>query len=56
MKNECSRVPWNEWPEEMTDMESDTYGNRRNNNQLETVLDDIEGRIITLNISKFKSG
>ena len=55
MKNQYSRVPWNEWPKEMTDMESDTYGNRRNNNQLEVVLDDIGERIITLNISKFES-
>lgn len=55
MKKEYSRIPWDEYPEAVTDMEAGIDGKRRNNNHIDVALDDFDERIITIDASKFES-
>lgn len=55
MKKEYSRILWDEWPEDVTDMEAGAHGKRKNNNHFDITVDDIDERIITLDTSKFES-
>lgn len=54
MKKEYSRIPWDEYPENVTDMECGDDGKRRNNHT-DISLDDIDERIIILDTSKFEN-
>lgn len=54
MKKEHSRIPWDEWPEAVTDMEVGADGKRRSNHT-DISLDDIDDRIIILDTSKFEN-
>lgn len=54
MKKEYSGISWNEWPEDVTDMEADADGKHRNNH-IDISIDEIDKRIITLDTSKFES-
>lgn len=54
MKKEYSRIPWDEWPEAVTDMEAGVDGKRRNNH-MDVALGDIDERVITIDTTKFQS-
>lgn len=54
MKKEYSRIPWDEWPEAVTDMEAEVDGKRRDSH-MDVALGNIDERVITLDASKFES-
>lgn len=54
MKKEYSRISWDKWPDNVTDMEADA-GGKRINNHMDISLDEIDKRIITIDTSKFEN-
>ncbi len=55
MKKEYLRIPWDDYPEAVTDMESGLNGEKRNNNHLDSALGEIDEWIITLDRSKIRN-
>lgn len=52
MKKECPRIPWDDYPKAVTNMEVGLNREKRNDSHLDNALDETDKRTITLNTSK----